>query len=73
MFSPGFEVLPKSPYFRIWRNDVQGEPILLSVESGTAWTYFEFAGRLDLANIKKYTLPKIYLPAPWVATLLEAL
>ena len=52
---------------------MQREPILLSVESGAAWTYFEFAGRLDLANIKKYTLPNFDLPVPWAPTALEGL
>lgn len=66
-------MLPPSPYLLIWRNDVQRESILLSVESGANWTCLTFAGRLDLADIKKYTLPKIYLPAPWVAKILEAL
>lgn len=52
---------------------MQREPILLSVESSAGWTCFTFAERLDLTNIKKYTLPKIYLPALWVATVSEAL
>jgi hypothetical protein len=72
VFSPGVSGAPFKPLLADTGNDVKGESILLSVESVAGWDYWAF-GRLDLADIKKYTLPKFYLPGLRVATVSEAL